>query len=69
MAKAKAKNERDEKPETGDQKKKALEMALSKIEKDFGKGTVMKLGESPTMEIGSVSTGSLNLDIALGIGA
>lgn len=69
MAKAKAKAaDREERPENGEQKKKALEMALSKIEKDFGKGTVMKLGENASMEVSAVSTGSLNLDLALGVG-
>ena len=69
MAKAKAKTaDREERPENGEQKKKALEMALSKIEKDFGKGTVMKLGENASMEVSAVSTGSLNLDLALGVG-
>ncbi len=49
-------------------KNKALETALSQIEKQFGKGAVMKLGQNPHMNVGHVSTGSLSLDIALGIG-
>ncbi len=49
-------------------KKKALEAALSQIDKAFGKGSVMKLGDREVVEIESVSTGSLGLDIALGIG-
>lgn len=49
-------------------KEKALSTALSQIEKDFGKGTVMKLGENSRMEVSAVSTGSLALDLALGIG-
>lgn len=49
-------------------KKKALETAISQIEKDFGKGSVMRLGQNSNLNIGHVSTGSLSLDIALGIG-
>jgi len=49
-------------------KQKAIEAALSQIDKAFGKGSVMKLGQKPAMEIEAVSTGSLGLDIALGIG-
>ncbi|MBQ9106402.1 MAG: recombinase RecA [Clostridia bacterium] len=49
-------------------KKKALETALSQIEKQFGKGAVMKLGENTGMNVESISTGSLSLDLALGIG-
>ena len=54
--------------ETGDDKKKALTMALSQIEKQFGKGSVMKMGDQPAAKIASVRTGSLGLDIALGAG-
>jgi recombination protein RecA len=46
----------------------ALEMALRNIEKQFGKGSIMKLGESTHMQIEAISTGSLALDIALGVG-
>jgi len=53
--------------EDGD-KKRALEAALAQIDRAFGKGSVMKLGDKTTMEVESVSTGSLGLDIALGIG-
>jgi len=49
-------------------KKTALDTALSQIEKQFGKGSVMKLGETADMNVESISTGSLSLDIALGIG-
>ena len=49
-------------------KKKALELALTQIEKQFGKGSVMKLGENAHMNIDSISTGCLGLDIALGVG-
>jgi recombination protein RecA len=49
-------------------KKKALESALAQIERQFGKGSIMKLGDNPVMDVESTSTGSLGLDIALGIG-
>lgn len=49
-------------------KKKALDAALSKLEKQFGKGSIMRMGDKPEMEIEAISTGSLNLDIALGVG-
>ncbi|TFH94053.1 DNA recombination/repair protein RecA, partial [Porphyromonas levii] len=48
------------------EKIKALEAAMSQIEKQFGKGSVMKLGEKTELNIDVVSTGSLSLDIALG---
>ena len=50
------------------ERKKALEMAMSQIEKQFGKGSVMKLGEFKAMEVEAIPTGALSLDIALGIG-
>ncbi len=50
------------------EKKKALEVALGQIEKQFGKGAVMKLGENATMSVDVIPTGALSLDIALGIG-
>lgn len=49
-------------------KEKALETALRQIEKQFGKGAVMRLGQNPAMQIDAISTGSLTLDMALGIG-
>ncbi len=49
-------------------KTKAIDMAVSQIERLFGKGSIMKLGEKPIEEVPVVSTGSLSLDIALGIG-
>lgn len=49
-------------------KKAALETALAQIEKQFGKGAVMKLGANVTMQVDAISTGSLGLDMALGIG-
>ena len=49
-------------------KKAALETALAQIEKQFGKGAVMKLGANVTMQVDAIPTGSLGLDLALGIG-
>ncbi|HVZ68263.1 MAG TPA: recombinase RecA [Rhizomicrobium sp.] len=54
--------------EDGGDRKRALEAALSQIDRAFGKGSVMKLGQRETVETDTVSTGSLGLDIALGIG-
>ncbi len=50
------------------EKQKALEAAISQIDSNFGKGSVMKLGQRHVMDVESISTGSLSLDIALGIG-
>lgn len=47
---------------------KALEMAMSQITKQFGQGSIMKMGDRPQMEIETVSTGALSLDVALGVG-
>lgn len=54
--------------EMGGNKKEALEMAMSQIEKTFGKGAVMKLGEETHMNVEAIPTGALSLDTALGIG-
>lgn len=51
-----------------DEKQKALSLALGQIEKQFGKGAVMKLGENTHLKVASIPTGCLGLDIALGIG-
>ena len=53
---------------TDQNRTKALDAALSQIEKQFGKGSIMKLGENKTMDVETISTGSLGLDIALGAG-
>ena len=50
------------------EKNKALEAAISQIDENFGKGSVMKLGQKAALDIESISTGSLSLDLALGIG-
>jgi recombination protein RecA len=57
-----------EAPAPAADKKKALQTALAQIDKNFGKGTVMRLGERPQMNVEAIPTGSLALDAALGIG-
>ena len=57
-----------EAPTPASDKKKALQTALAQIDKNFGKGTVMRLGERPEMNFEAIPTGSLALDAALGIG-
>ena len=49
-------------------KKKALEAAMAQIEKQYGKGSIMKLGDNAKMNVEAVPTGSLGLDLALGVG-
>ena len=55
-------------PRNGEEKQRALETALTNIERKFGKGAVMKLGQNAAMNVAAISTGSLSLDLALGIG-
>ncbi len=50
------------------QKLKALELTLGKIEKDYGKGSIMKLGDNAIVDVPSISSGSISMDLALGIG-
>src|SRR6188768_1552521 len=52
----------------GMDKQKALESALAQIERSFGKGSIMRLGSTPTLDIEAISTGSIGHDVALGIG-
>ncbi len=59
---------KEERKEIDKEKLKALEVTLGKIEKDFGKGTIMKLGDHAIENIQTISTGSIGLDAALGIG-
>ena len=60
---------RDERPTTKEEKLKALDAAISHIEKQYGKGAIMKLGDSQRdMNVETIPTGSLSLDIALGVG-
>lgn len=51
-----------------DERSKALKLAIEKIEKDFGKGAIMKLGDKATVNVDAIPTGALALDVALGIG-
>ena len=68
MAASKSKKAPVEQPTDAQQKVKALDTAISQIEKKFGAGTIMKLGEGSKLEVSAVSTGSLTLDMALGVG-
>lgn len=54
--------------EINQEKLKALQLTMDKLDKTFGKGTVMKLGDSPKIEVDVIPTGSLTLDLALGVG-
>jgi recombination protein RecA len=56
------------KKEINKEKLKALQLTLDKIDKDYGKGTIMKMGDKPVADVPTISTGSIGLDIALGIG-
>ena len=58
----------DGRPAEGKERDKALELALDQIEKQFGKGSVMRLGDNTVRDISTVSSGSLGLDVALGVG-
>ena len=60
--------EKQETVDVTEQKNKALTMAIEKIEKDFGKGSIMKLGDRPSVATDSIPTGALSLDVALGVG-
>ncbi len=53
---------------TADERNKALKLAIEKIEKDFGKGAIMKLGDKPAVSVETIPTGALALDVALGVG-
>ena len=58
----------DKKNVASDEKQRALQLALTRIERDFGKGSVMKLGKMEKMQVSVVPTGCLDIDIALGVG-
>ncbi|MBQ9385136.1 MAG: recombinase RecA [Ruminiclostridium sp.] len=68
MAKAQASKKVLEKPVTAEEKKKALDAAIAQIEKQFGAGSVMRMGEKTNLNVESIPTGSIGLDMALGIG-
>ena len=62
------KDKENETVSVSEERSKALKLAIEKIEKDFGKGAIMKLGDKATVNVDAIPTGSLALDIALGIG-
>ncbi|MGB4138822.1 MAG: ATPase domain-containing protein, partial [Saccharofermentanales bacterium] len=64
----KRKSKQDVKPIADKDRQAALKSALDRIEKDFGKGAVLTLGDTASMEVEAVPTGALSLDVALGIG-
>ena len=64
----KEKTEKAPLPNTAEDRNKALKLAIEKIEKDFGKGAIMRLGDKSTVNVDAIPTGALALDIALGIG-
>ncbi len=57
-----------ETPSINEEREKALKLAIEKIEKDFGKGSIMRLGDKTSVSVEAIPTGALSLDIALGIG-
>ena len=59
---------KEEATNTVDERNKALKLAIEKIEKDFGKGAIMKLGDKPAVSVETIPTGALALDVALGVG-
>ena len=63
-----ATKEKTETTNVSSDREKALKLDIEKIEKDFGKGSIMKLGDKPSVSVEAIPTGSLDLDIALGIG-
>ncbi|BBM35964.1 recombinase RecA [Pseudoleptotrichia goodfellowii] len=67
MARKKAVEEKDDN-KVQSEKERVLNLALTQIQKEFGEGSIMKLGENQKMNVKSISTGSINLDMALGIG-
>src|SRR3989338_5660523 len=71
MVKGKAKEKEEAKAEkevSQEEKTKALDLALEHIEKQFGKGSIMKLGQDFKLDVPAISTGSVTLDVALGVG-
>ena len=68
MAKKKTTAKKAVRISDAEEKKKALEVALAHLEKDFGTGTIMRLGDNAIQDIETVSTGSIGLDVALGVG-
>ena len=60
--------EKETTPAISNEREKALKLAIEKIEKDYGKGSIMRLGDKPSVSVEAIPTGALSLDIALGIG-
>ena len=67
MGKIKEK-EKEKKQDFGDDRQKALELAVARIERDYGKGSIMRYSEKPISDVPVISTGALSLDVALGVG-
>jgi len=65
---SKEKDVKDPKKEINKEKLKALQLTLDKLDKEYGKGTIMKMGDRPSANVSVISTGSISLDYALGIG-
>ena len=59
---------KDDTVNVSEERSKALKLAIEKIEKDFGKGAIMKLGDKPVISVDTIPTGALALDVALGVG-
>ena len=59
---------KEETVNVSDERNKALKLAIEKIEKDFGKGAIMKLGDKPSVSVETIPNGALALDVALGVG-
>ena len=68
MAANKKEGKKLELPKSNEEKQKALESAIAQIEKSYGKGAVMKLGQTKALDVAAIPTGSMTLDMALGIG-
>ncbi len=68
MATNKKEGKKLELPKSNEEKQKALESAIAQIEKSYGKGAVMKLGQTKALDVAAIPTGSMTLDMALGIG-
>lgn len=68
MVKREEEEEKGEEKGTGGERLKALELALTQIEKQFGKGSIMKLGQETHAKVESIPTGALSLDMAIGVG-
>lgn len=68
MVKREEKEERKEEKSTGQERIRALELTLAQIEKQFGKGSIMKLGQETRAKVESIPTGSIALDMAIGVG-